>query len=454
MNRMALWILLALPAFAARAADTNLNAATLYAPVFSNITAWAGANSNFSFTSTNYSSPQAKEAYVALRPEVDALSGAREATHCDWGTRFEDGVAATLPYVGPARKASMAAQWVASYEAANGLPQSGAHAIESLRLARNVGEDRLLISLLVQIAGEKRALDFLADRAGALDAKELDALERKLAALPPGSSMVEAMQMEKAMFIDNLIRQVMEAMRAADTNLFEVVADGADGAALVGRGGAGASDGGRRPSWLSENLRLTSIVESGGRYRIGFETRDGDSFVLSLGRPQRGIEMLAADMAREEAVIARGPETAIVKLKSREIAPIRLRLRLPPPEQARTLLDGPPGAVTNAAQQLLLTLASRPGPLALGELTGGTADGLMRLLRKTSDEYEEWIAAFQRLSPDAFRDWMTTFLKTATPLTQSLLPAVDKCAEKEKQLLAARERLAAALAARRAELRK
>lgn len=454
MKRIVVTILLLRAACAAGAAETNVNAAAIYSPVFSNIAAWAGANTNIPLAGTNYSSPAADAAYKALRPQVDALAAAEAATFCDWGTKYEDGIAALLPYVSPARKAAQAAQWVAGYEAANGLPQWEAHAVEALRISRNVGEDRLLISLLVQIAGEKRALEFLADRIGKMDAGELAALDRKLAALPPGTTMIEAMQMEKALFVDQMIRQLLEAMRTADTNLFEQIFAGGTNAAAAAGSTGGAAEITRQHSWLSENLRLTSIVESAGKLKIGFETLDGDSFVLALGRPQRGIEMLSADFEREEAVIARSNETAIVRLKSRQIAPLVLRLRLPSREEARNQINAGGASAKNPAQLLMMAIAGDEGKDAeeFRKMTGGTAEGLMAVLRKTSDEYGEWIAAFQRLPLDGFRDWQEKFLKTATPLTKNLLPAADRVAEKEKDMFAAREKIAAAIAARRAVL--
>lgn len=430
------------------AGDTNgINAAAIYAPVFSNIVTWTAANTNIVLSGTNFASPEATAAYRSLAPQVDGLAAAGQATFCDWGTKYEDGAAALLPYVMPARKAAQAAQWVAGYEAAHGLPAAAAHAVEALRLSRNVGEDRLLISYLVQIAGEKRGLEFLAGLAGTMDPAALDTLERSMASLPPGTTLVETLQMEKAMFVDNLIKTVLEAMRTADTNLFAVVTDG-------GAGGTNGTAGTETPAaasgqrcWLVDNLRLTSIVESGGRCRMGFETRDGDSFQLSLGRPQRGIELLSADFDREEAVLARSNETALVKLKSRAITALRLEFRLPAPGEMK------PGAAGNLLAVLGMLEESLEGKAEFGKRGGRSAVAVLGLLQKMSEEYGEWIAAFQRLPAAEFRAWQDAFLRNVSPITKQWLPAVDKASEREKELFAAREKLAAAIAVRRAQLR-
>ena len=449
--------LLAIAAAAVARAESptnGVNAATIYAPVFSNIDAWAEAHPGFGRAPTNVFSPEAAQAYADLQPQLDAMNAAENATFVDWGTHFEQGAAALLPYVQPAMKAMRAANWAAAYALSNNLPGFADDTLEAMRVARNVGEDRLLICLLVQIAGEKPAADLLAQHLDKLDAKQLGALEQKLSALPPGTTAVEAMQMEKAMMVDNLIKQLLEAMRDADTNLFEAIA--ADANATNSTRSTANSAPPNPPSWLTENLRLTSIVDSGKGYKIGFETRDGDSFLLALGRPHRGIEMLSVDYTREEAIIARSNETAVVKLKSREISPLHLRLRMPTPEQVKNPMSLVGGSATDSMRLKLqyYTVLAEIGQKTILDGSGGNAEGLMALLNKTSAEYGEWIAAFQRLPLDKFRDWQKDFMKTATPVTQAMLPAIERVAEKEQTLLASRAKLAAAIASRRADLEK
>jgi hypothetical protein len=316
--------------------------------------------------------------------------------------------------------------WAADYALSNNLPGFADRALDALRLSRNVGEDQLLLSYLVQIAGEKPALELLARNLDRLDVRQLDRLAAELEKLPPGATLMDAARMEKALFVDHLIGRMQQAMREADTNLFEVIPDGpaADAAAAAA-------------SSLARELRLSSVVESGPRLWIGFETPQGESFTIARGRPNRGIELLSADVARGEALIARGQETALVKLQSREIAPVRLRFRAAT-GQRRGILD-----------DLLQALGTDTPPATIQELS--TPEGFLASLQKTAAEYDEWISALQRLPLEQFRPWQEDFLTRSTVLTRLLLPAMDKAIEKERALLDARARFEAALAARLAQ---
>lgn len=443
-------VILLLSTTASALGQTNLNAATVYWPVLSNVTVWSAQHGGV-LVSNGPPAAQAA-AYAALKPELSQLQAAQAATGVDWGTRLEDGVSALVPHVGPAMKTQKAALWAADYAFSNRLAEATDWATESLRLARNVGEEGLLIDYLVQIAGEKKATELLLAHSGAMSAGERARLRARLASLPMGGDSIAAMQMEKALFIDMLLRKVIGAVRAADTNLFviETVDESRRGTnAVAGPGTAG----GTNRSWIVENLRLASITDTGGGWAIGFETRGGDSFIVKLGRPQRGIELLSVDFAREEALILRGRETALVRLKERDIAPVRLLLRLP------TLAELKKGNAEDLAKlpepaKTLQLAFSAIGPGDNGDanyaeflrITGGTGEGLVAYLQRTSDEYAEWIEAARTLTPENFKLWTEKFMKKATVLTQTLLPAIDRVLVKERELLAVRKRLLDALA--------
>jgi hypothetical protein len=434
-------LLILLPALAAAQSDTNgINAASFYRPVLSNVQAWVTAHPGLAQgLASNTASAEAAAAYAELAPQLAPLAAAGEATYCSWGTRYEDGFAATLPHLGPLTRTVRATLWAASYAASNQLPAFVDHAMEALRLARNTGEEPLLISLLVQVACETKASDLLASQLGQLTDAQVARLASTLEGLPPGGTLIEAARMEKAMGIDLLTRQFLKAMRDADTNVFEVIPETGEQAAT----GGGTSRSNAPPSWLAENLRLTSVVDNGRYCWIGFETRDGDSFTLSQTRSSHGIELLSADVDRGEAVIARGQETALVKLKSKEIEPFRLRLRLPAGHDEQA-----PGNQVAALLKVLQNPES-VGGAAAGPLDD-RADVFLAMLQRTSADYEEWTAALQKMPLEEYRPWQEKFLQRATPLTRIMLPAMDKVMEKERDMLAARARLETALAARRA----
>lgn len=458
MNTLPLVLAVCAAFSAAGATNEGGNAADLYRPAFSNIEAWATTHAGFGRAPTNVTGPDAAEAYAALQPELEALRAAETATHCDWGTRFEDGMAALLPHVAPANKAQRASLWAAHYALSNNLPGFADHAMDAVRVARNVGEDGLLLDLLVQVAGEKPALELLAQHIDRLDAKQRAALEEGLKSLPPGATMVETMQMEKALFVDTLIRQLLQAMREADTNLFERTFAGDP--VTAGTNAAGAVSGERSsetlaPSWIVENLRFTSIVDAGRGWRIGFETKDGDQFMVAFGRPARGIELLSVDYGREEAVIARSNETALVKLKTRELQPLRLRFRWPAPEERQRIMGDAELLRKNPVLALIAGIdalgGSENAPEEFFRQTGGTPEGLLALLTRTSEEYAGWIDAFQRLPPADFKIYHADLAARGTLFTRLMLPAVDKVIEKESSLRAARLRLTEALAVQRAK---
>ncbi len=434
-------LLIVLPALAAAQSNTNgINAATLYQPIFSNLQDWVSSHAGLTQgLVSNPASPEAAAAYAVLAPQLAPLATAAEATYCSWGTRYEDGFAATLPHIGSIVRTGRATLWAASYAASNQLPAFLDHALDALRLARNAGEEPLLISLLAQVAGETKVSDLLTSHLNQLDDAQVARLAATVAALPPGGTLIEAARMEKAMGIDQLTRQFLQAMREADTNFFEVIPEDGEQAAT--------SSGGTRsnapPSWLANNLRLASVVDNGRYCWIGFETRDGESITISQTRSSHGIELLSADVDRGEAVIMRGQETALVKLESKQISPVRLRIRMPAGADDHT-----PGNQAAALLHAMKEYGLAGG--AAAEPGADRADAFLAILQKTSADYEEWTAAVQKLPLEEYRPWQEKFLARASPLTRVMLPAMDKVMEKERDMLAARARLETALAARRA----
>ena len=174
--------------------------------------------------------------------------------------------------------------------------------------------------------------------------------------------------------------------------------------------------------------------------------------MVAFGRPARGIELLTVDYDREEAVVARSNETALVKLKTREIQPLRLRFRWPTPEERKAIEGNAELLRKNPVLAIMIGFATTgDSPNAAEEMrrqTGGTPEGLLALLNRTNEDYARWIEAFQRLPPAEFRKFNERIMKEGTLLTQLMLPAVDKVIAKEAGLRAAQTRLAEALAVR------
>lgn len=433
-------------------AQTSINAAAVYWPVLSNVTAWSAQHGGVLVS--NATAQDQASAYAALQPELARLQTAQTATGVDWGTKFDDGIAAILPHVGPAMKTQKAAIWAAGYAFSNRLAEAVDWAAEGIRVARNVGENGTILDLLVQIGGEKKMLDLLRANAGSLSPAQRALLLDGLARMPAGGDSIGSMQMEKALFVDAMIRQVLKAYREADTNLFEIVdaANAADTNLVAGTDTNAHPPAAANASWFARNLRLASIVDTGSGWKIGFETTGGDSFVVSLGRPQRGIELLTVDYEREEALIVRQGETALVRMRQRDISPVRLRLRLPTPEELRAgsavdaaKLPEPARSVRAVFEGFGATGDSTASMEAFLAATGGTGEGLVAYLKRTSDEYGEWIEAARTRSPGQFKEWQKSFLPRTTVLTKLLMPAIDKVLDKEGELNESRRLLIDAL---------
>lgn len=75
---------------------------------------------------------------------------------------------------------------------------------------------------------------------------------------------------------------------------------------------------------FARTIRLSALYEvEGGQLRVGLvNTRNNDSFFLSVGESYDGIELVSASFEDEEAVLRSGSEMAVIKLKDGVVEPI------------------------------------------------------------------------------------------------------------------------------------
>ncbi len=75
---------------------------------------------------------------------------------------------------------------------------------------------------------------------------------------------------------------------------------------------------------FARTIRLSALYEvEGGQLRVGLvNSRNNDSFFLSVGESYDGIELVSASFEEEEAVLRSGAEMAIIKLKDGTVEPI------------------------------------------------------------------------------------------------------------------------------------
>jgi hypothetical protein len=147
-----------------------------------------------------------------VRANQNALSEMYRGTrcsHCVWGTAFEQGPNALLSHLSQAREL---ARFSCLRSRVRFEQSRHADAVEDLTatmmLARHIGSDEILISLLVRIAIEDTAIDIAARYLPALDTGAVDQLAEGIKALPPGKNLSDAVGMEKTLmlewFIDKL----------------------------------------------------------------------------------------------------------------------------------------------------------------------------------------------------------------------------------------------------------
>ena len=123
---------------------------------------------------------------------------------CDWGLHPEDGPNLLLPHLAKGRDlARLACVGARRDLAGNDQTRGVESAADAIVLARHLSTDlTAIVSYLVQLAVERNAIETLAPHLGGLDAAALDALDRRLASLPPGGSLEACMKVEREAFLD------------------------------------------------------------------------------------------------------------------------------------------------------------------------------------------------------------------------------------------------------------
>ena len=118
---------------------------------------------------------------------------------CDWGLHREDGPYLLLPHLAKGRDLGRLANMKVRRDFAAGNGREAADtAADTIVMARHLSSDpTAIISYLVQLAVERAAIENLAPHLGALDAASLEALDRRLASLPPGGSLEACVRVER-----------------------------------------------------------------------------------------------------------------------------------------------------------------------------------------------------------------------------------------------------------------
>src|SRR5262249_4781895 len=121
---------------------------------------------------------------------------------CEWALGYEDGEHMLFVHIQPARQLAKWACLRARARFEQGQYQEGVDdIIAALTLARHVGSDPALISILVQWSMENSVIEEVASYLTKMDAGALGNLARRLETLPQGSSLKTAIGVDKEYYL-------------------------------------------------------------------------------------------------------------------------------------------------------------------------------------------------------------------------------------------------------------
>jgi hypothetical protein len=122
---------------------------------------------------------------------------------CDWGLHREDGPYLLLPHLGKGRDLGRLAGMKMRRDFAAGNGRDAAEtAADTIVMARHISSDlTAIISYLVQLSVERTTIENLAPHLAGLDPATLEALDHRLAALPPGGSLQASIRAERELSI-------------------------------------------------------------------------------------------------------------------------------------------------------------------------------------------------------------------------------------------------------------
>jgi len=133
---------------------------------------------------------------------MQSLRRASTMPECDWGLEFSAGPHMVMPHLSKARHMARLVPLHARHSFQSGQADVALETLgNTLLLARRLGEDQILISLLVQYAIERIVIDVLARELPDLDAAHLDALAKRVDDLPKGGSLRAAFELEQKVYV-------------------------------------------------------------------------------------------------------------------------------------------------------------------------------------------------------------------------------------------------------------
>ncbi|XAM00451.1 hypothetical protein OT109_03485 [Phycisphaeraceae bacterium D3-23] len=230
-----------------------------------------------------------EEARAFLGPEnsvgeaLDRLDWATQADTCVWAINYEDGPYALLPHLGPARTLARLCMMRARLRLHDGdIAGAAEDVLAVMKLGRAFDNDRLLISSLVGMSIEARAVNFTAEHLSAFDDAAVAQLVAGIAGLPERPALSEIIQGESDTFIGWLERTLRQAQ--ADG----VVAGDLDSLAA----GLGLADADPAPGQMDYDQWLAWVDEAKDAYTEAGRVADlpYDAYLEAIGELEAGFE--------------------------------------------------------------------------------------------------------------------------------------------------------------------
>ncbi len=248
------------------------------------------------------------------------------ATHCDWHSRYENGHRVFGSAEEQLTRTCMLGCWATRYAASRGdMNTSLSLALDALRLARFAGTPHDSPALLMQSNAERDLLQTLLDQTAHMTLEQKNALREGIGALPSGTSFRAAILTDRAVLIANQIQDLRALQTSAPFLFFPA---GERASTYSNNTAPQPADATNTPSphssWLTENVRMSALIDDGSGPRIALELKTGESFFLEPGQCRYGVRLLSIDLRKQEAILVSHGDTAFVQLKDRDIRPLEI----------------------------------------------------------------------------------------------------------------------------------
>jgi len=331
---------------------------------------------------------------------VEQLHQASSLSQCDWGLPIGEDVNMRMPHLENAISAARLARFHSALRQTTDPKGFINDQFAILKLARNVANEGLIRGANTGLAIEAMVYDSFAKCLLELPAEDQRHLALELSKIPEIDYVKKAVIAEKANGVDLIVKSIREL-------------------------GVEGSIEDQESSFAGE-LRLAGVTRIGETsLSIGLEEKDsGHGFVLRLGEKESGVRLVSVDFDREEAVLVKNGEMALVKLHSREIVPLTLQLS----KKALSSFMGEQGMREVSSHQ-------------------DVAEHWLRMIGETSDDFETLINSLD-FSRSEYAEWdqkIEDTINSTNVFTDRIVPSVRNTISIEAAIYAQRQMLEAAL---------